>query len=77
MLQVKHMSFWMLQLAADMYRNLQIQRQEIFLHFQKLSTLSLRVEAILQDQQAPLARCKSSFTASPELASHQLKNLCL
>lgn len=59
MLQVKHMSFWMLQQAEDMYRNVQIQIQEFFLHFQKLSTLSLRAEGILQEWQAPSARCKS------------------
>lgn len=77
MLQVKHVSFWMLQQAADMYRNLQIPRQEFFLNFKKLSTLSLRAEGILQEQQAPSARCMSTFTASPELASHLLKSLCL
>lgn len=58
MLQVKHMSWWMLQQAEDTYRNLQIQRQEFFLHFQKLSTRSLGAEGILQEQQAPSARCK-------------------
>lgn len=58
MLQVKHMSWWMLQQAEDTYRNLQIQRQEFFLHFQKLSTRSLGAEGILQEQQAPSARRK-------------------
>lgn len=58
-------------------RHLQIQRQAFFLHFQKLSTLSLRVEGIFQEQQTLSARCRSISHSLTWAGQPPAENLCL